>query len=291
MIRHIKRWKIAAIIVVIAAVVALVWVAIAQIGSSPSVPSVGNTTSTAKGTASSSATPTSSSAQKSSGSSRVTVPSSAATPSTGAAVSGGSSAASQGSSLFITSPTAGAQWVYREPHTISWNRPAGARNGAIYIVNASNGAIVGWILGNIDLNQSSFVWNTQSVYTSRTGSNVKDLSAGKYVIKVTFDLPGEPTISSAPFYIVTASPSAPPAYSFSIKDGAITPAAVTVPQGDRLIFVNADNAAYQMQVSNGNAFTIPNLSQYTFSTANLAKGVYIFSSTKYPNLKTTVTVQ
>ncbi len=108
-------------------------------------------------------------------------------------------------SITLTGPTSGAQWAIGTQHTISWNKSAGV-TGQMYLVNATSGAIVGWIQQNVAPKQVYFPWNTRDVFLSGTNPAEKDVLPGKYVIKMSFTAPNVPPAVSAPFFIISAQP-------------------------------------------------------------------------------------
>ncbi len=55
----------------------------------------------------------------------------------------------------ILSPASSAQWVFSQPNTIQWDEAAKI-TGGIYLVNAANGSVDNWILGQTGPSQTSF---------------------------------------------------------------------------------------------------------------------------------------
>jgi hypothetical protein len=100
----------------------------------------------------------------------------------------------------ITNPTSSTRWVIGKQNTITWSK-AGGITGQMYLVNATSGAIVGWIQQNIAPNQTYFPWSTDDVFLSHTNPTKKNILPGEYIIKMSFESPNVLPVISAPFFI------------------------------------------------------------------------------------------
>jgi hypothetical protein len=105
--------------------------------------------------------------------------------------------------ITLTSPVSGAQWTIGQTNTISWNKPSGV-TGQMWLVNATTGVVVGWILQNVGAAQLYFPWDAREVFVSDTNPSGKDVMPGRYIIKMSFISPNVPPVTSAPFTIVAA---------------------------------------------------------------------------------------
>ena len=102
--------------------------------------------------------------------------------------------------IIITAPALNDNWELDVPHTIQWSRVPGVIGG-VSLVNANDGTTVGWIVQQIDREQTSSPWDTRFVQESRTSALKKEVAPGRYFIKIIFDAPAHPTVSSKSFFI------------------------------------------------------------------------------------------
>ncbi|MDP2598461.1 MAG: hypothetical protein Q8P49_01375 [Candidatus Liptonbacteria bacterium] len=191
----------------------------------------------------------------------------------------------------IVAPAPSAQWVQGVDGDISWNGATGIP-GAIYLVNAGDGSIAGWISQQVIPSQTKYEWNARDLFLSRTSPTKKTVLAGQYMIKVIFD-GGNPefTISSGIFSIVYPSQVQISTYNLSIQNYAITPSTLTVKKGSKLIFANNDSVPQQLLLTTFSPITIQPGASYTFDTSILEPAPHTFYSNAYPTLRTVVTVQ
>ena len=190
----------------------------------------------------------------------------------------------------VSAPAANARWVFAEQNTIQWDKPANI-TGGIYLVNAATGATVGWILQQTGPNQVSFPWNTRDIQTSRTSPTKITVPVGTYIVKVMFDSPQDPTITSAPFTIIAPNQAQVSTANVAIAKAAFSPASLTVKRGTKITFTNSDQAGYQVLVSGYSPFSIAAGGSYIFDTTSLSPAPYALYSATDPGLRMTVTVQ
>lgn len=133
-------------------------------------------------------------------------PSAGSSAGTGAAAGsgahGGTVSVSSGRTITInlTMPAPGTAWTIGRANSISWN-PAAGVTGEIELVNATTKATVGVILSQTDMNQTSYSWNTRSVYLSRYSPQMKDILPGAYFIRIHFDGNNLGDLTSGTVYI------------------------------------------------------------------------------------------
>lgn len=191
----------------------------------------------------------------------------------------------------VLSPASSAQLVLGENNTIQWNRAANI-TGGIYIVNAADGSTVGWILGQTGPQQTSYSWNTRDIFAGRTDPAKKDITLGTYIIKIMFDSPQDPTITSGAFSIISPAQVQIPTHTVDIVNGVFVSVPLTVKRGDKIILANHDTIAYPILASSFfPSFTIPAGESYTIDTSPLSPGPYVFYATSYPALRLPITVQ
>jgi plastocyanin len=195
------------------------------------------------------------------------------------------------SSIQITSPADGAQWVTGENHTIAWTKEAGI-TGSIYLADAATGQTVGWILSNISMHQTSVVWGTDSVFTLRGGGLKRSVPVGHYVVKIKFDGTAFPVIQSGAFSVVYAGEITYATYMVSIKNFAMNPATLSVKSGDTVIVVNNDAVVHHLlPIGFGEPYTLQPGGSVTLAMKNIAPGSYGYYSPDYASLKLAFTVK
>jgi hypothetical protein len=156
-------------------------------------------------------------------------------------------------------------------------------------MNASTGAIAGWIEQEILPNQTGFSWNTRDIFLSKTSPLKKDVTVGAYRIIVSFDSPSKPAAVSSIFNIIAPSQVQVPTSTVTIQGGIFASSSITVTRGTRLIFVNHDAVSYPLSISAGaSGFTIATSGTYMFDTSIFAVSTYIFYAPTYPSLRLTV---
>jgi plastocyanin len=173
---------------------------------------------------------------------------------------------------------------------IQWDKAANI-TGGIYLVNSANGSVVGWILPQTGPNQTSYPWNTRDLLVSRTSPTKITVPVGTYIIKVMFDSPQDPSITSAPFSIIPESQAQTLSASAAISNGAFVPASLTVRKNTKIVFTNKDQISYQILVSSFSPFSITAGGSYILDTTSLSPGPYALYSTAYPALRMNITVQ
>jgi plastocyanin len=195
-----------------------------------------------------------------------------------------------GAPSVIIAPAQNAQWIFGQHNTIQWNEAANI-TGAIYLADAATGKTIGWILQETGPNQTSFSWNTRDLLLSRTSPSGITVSAGTYVVKVMFDSPQDPTLTSAPFSIIYPNQAQIPTHDANIANGVFSPTTLTVTRGDKIVLTNQDAQAYQILISSFSPFPVPAGGSYTLDTTPLSPGPYVFYSSSNPTLRMTATVQ
>jgi hypothetical protein len=192
----------------------------------------------------------------------------------------------------ILAPLGGAQWVFGQNNTVQWKRDTDSI-GYIYLVNAADGSIAGWLIQQTNAHDTSFSWNTRDLYISRTSPIKQDVAPGRYIIKVGFTSPQWGTIASAPFSIVAAAQAVAPVNAFFIKNGTFSPSSLSVKEGTKLIFTDNDAVAYHIIISGfGVPFTLEPGGSYTFDTSPLSPGgTYTFYSASSSVLRASVVIQ
>ncbi|MDE2019094.1 MAG: cupredoxin domain-containing protein [Patescibacteria group bacterium] len=192
----------------------------------------------------------------------------------------------------VTAPAAGADWALGANHVVSWER-ATRVTGGIALMNAADGSMVGWLIGQTNGGDTSFTWNTRDLYVSRTSATKITVQPGKYFLKVIFDSAQWPAIVSPSFSIIQPDQVRALVYNLAVKDGVFSSSAITVQHGTKLLFANQDQTAYVITISGfGVPFTLEPGGSYTFDTAPLAPGsIYVFYSASSSALRVTVTIQ
>ena len=100
----------------------------------------------------------------------------------------------------LTAPGSGAAWTIGQKNTVSWT-PAAGVTGYIELVNATTKAVVGVVLSQTDMNQTSYTWDARSVYLSRYSPQAKDVLPGAYLIRIVFDGNNLGALTSGVVYI------------------------------------------------------------------------------------------
>ncbi|HUZ92881.1 MAG TPA: hypothetical protein VNG29_02685 [Candidatus Paceibacterota bacterium] len=198
----------------------------------------------------------------------------------------------QRSNISITAPVTGDKWVTGTNNVIRWSKAAGIAGG-LYLANASDGSLVGWIIQQLNPTDTSYQWDTRNVFVSRTSPASKAVTAGNYIIKALFDgVKQETYASSGSFSIIYPNQVTTNTYTLTIQNYAFTPSAITVKKGDKLVFENKDSVAQTLQLSSFSPITIQPGASYTFDTSVFqpASSYTLYSNT-YPTLRATVTVQ
>lgn len=195
------------------------------------------------------------------------------------------------STVHIVTPAPSAQWLQGMSGDISWDKATGIP-GAIYLVNAGDGSLVGWISQQVIPSQTKYEWNARDVFVSRTSPEKKTVLAGQYMIKVKFD-GGNPKfeISSGVFTIVYPSQVQVSSYDLTIQGYMIIPSTLTVKKGSKLVFTNKDPVNQQIQITTFSPIVIQPGTSYTFDTSVLEPAPYTIYSNSYPTVRTVVTVQ
>lgn len=193
-------------------------------------------------------------------------------------------------SINFTAPALGEKWVSGKNNTIQWNKDIGFK-GEIYLISASDRSIVGWILTETGIHQTSYAWNTRDVFVSKTNPSKKTVLTGDYFIKAVFSTNPKIEFTSPSFSIIYENEVYIPTYLLTIKDYAFLIPSLTVKKGDKITFVNNDSVVHTLNLSSYSPFVIQPSTSYTFNTSVLTQGSYNFYSQQYPTLKLTVTVQ
>jgi plastocyanin len=177
-------------------------------------------------------------------------------------------------------------------NTIQWSQAAGALDGTIVLIDASTGAIAGWIQQHIAPHQATFPWSTGDVFMSLAGGQTKNILPGSYRIMLTFNSPSIPSVTGPTFSIISPAEAQIPTATATIQGAVFSQSSMTIAQGTKLTFVNRDARSYAITISSrAPSFTIGTSSSLTFDTSILPPGEYVFYSTAYPLLRLTVTTK
>lgn len=193
------------------------------------------------------------------------------------------------SGIAVLSPAADNRWVVGELHTISWSRAADI-SGGMSLLNADTKEVVGWINSNLGGGQTSFAWDTQSVFLARNSGYKKNIDPGRYIIKIQFD-GNLASIQSAPFSVIYPSQVQFQTHVISLSGALFSPKTTTVTRGDLVVFTNKDNVPYRINMSIFDAFTLEPGASYTFKTQQAPPDSYEFYSEAYPTLRGTLIVK
>jgi plastocyanin len=210
-------------------------------------------------------------------------------PSSGPAASPSTTPSAPKASISFTAPASGEKWVFGKSNTIQWNKDVGFA-GEIYLISASDRSIVGWILTETGIHQTSYAWNTRDVYLSKTNPSKKTITTGDYMIKAVFSTNPKIEFTSASFSVIYENEVYIPTYVLTIKDYALLIPSLTVKKGDKITFINSDPVAHTLNLTTYSPFVIQPGASFTFDTSILTQGSYNFYSQQYPTLKLTVTV-
>jgi len=221
-----------------------------------------------------------------------TVTSASPAPPTGTGTAGGSKTTVAAGTNYVISPEAGAQWVIGDTNVIQWKKGAPV-TGYVYLANAADGSVAGWLSAQTNANDTSLSWNTRDLFVSRTSALKKDVQPGKYFVKVVFNSPQQPAIASVPFSIVLPENQQAAVSSLIVKNGAFSQSVVSVKQGTQLIITNQDSVAYHIIISSfGVPIALEPGGSYAFDTSPLAPGnTYVFYSTSSTQLRASVSIK
>jgi len=111
------------------------------------------------------------------------------------------SVASATAKITMTAPILGSQWILGEQNIITWSRAAGSPDGTITLLDASTGAIVGWIQQHILTSQTNFSWDTGVIFPSKTSGLTESVPTGNYRIVLTFNSPSIPAVTGPVFSV------------------------------------------------------------------------------------------
>ncbi|HVN67269.1 MAG TPA: hypothetical protein VMT55_02780 [Candidatus Sulfotelmatobacter sp.] len=183
------------------------------------------------------------------------------------------------STLNFAVPLSNDQWAIGVSHLIAWNKPAGV-TGGLYLADASTKKLVGWILPNTTVRQTSYDWDTRDVSITRTGGTRQPLTPGTYVVRLMFD--GKYAEIESPTFTILAEGSVdqPSAY-VRIGDGTIAPRVLEVPAGRRVVFLNADTVRHTISKAGPTDFSVDSGKTYILQTSGIPAGTYPYSSNVY----------
>lgn len=192
-------------------------------------------------------------------------------------------------SISVTSPAANAEWVIGGTNRITWSREAGLV-GAIYLIDAASKTTVGWIVSNTDRHQTSFTWDTKTVFLSRNSGLTKSITTGKYIVKISFDGP-QSEVQSGAFSVIQSSQVKIPSHTIVIKDYRFSPKELTISRGDTITFVNNDPIDQRVILTGLSPQTLKPGESFAFQTTGFTTGKYDFYSDAYSSLAGVLTVQ
>lgn len=191
--------------------------------------------------------------------------------------------------ISFTAPQGGAAWIIGEQHTISWT-PSSGFNGGIALID-EQGATAGWINSNTDVRQTSFQWDTKTVFLSRGAPTKKDISAGTYRLKLVFDGGGVREVMGPTFSVVYKDQVKPLSYVISISNYAFSPNSISVPQGSLITFINTDSVKHRVAANTFGAFTIEAGTSTVMQTGSLTKGSHPYYCELHPSMQGTIIIQ
>ncbi|OGY99569.1 MAG: hypothetical protein A2945_02905 [Candidatus Liptonbacteria bacterium RIFCSPLOWO2_01_FULL_52_25] len=190
----------------------------------------------------------------------------------------------------LTAPPAGAKWIFSKNNIIQWSKEVGFK-GEIYLVNAADNSIAGWILQETGIRQTSYTWNTRDVYVGATNPSKTTIAKGDYVVVLKFNTNPATEARSQRFSIVYENEVQIPSYTLTIQNYTFSPTSLVVKRGDKIVFTNTDSVTHEITLQTFPKTVIAPGASVTFDTSPLGTGPHNFYSETYSTLKITVTVQ
>lgn len=195
----------------------------------------------------------------------------------------------QQKSFFIVSPVGGEEWEIGKLHTIKWNIEAGA-TGQIYLIDSSTKQIVGWINSETGTHQTSYNWDTRSVFLSRYSGLKKDLAVGKYILKIKFNGIG-PEVSSKEITIIYPGQEKPVLIPVSLKDYKFFPFVINVNKGEKIVFTNNDPVNHRIISAGFGPYVLKPGESVTVDSLNLNSSLYSVYDESYQSMTATIIVK
>ena len=185
--------------------------------------------------------------------------------------------------IIIVSPASGDKLVIGNYRNIVWNKALGS-TGGLFLFDEDKREISGWIASSITDKQTSYYWDSRSVFLLRTSPDKKDIGTGKYTIRMVANgKQGE--IISAPFFLILPTQVTVGTHTITIKDFAFSPNVTKVKKGDKVIFVNNDSITHRVLSTNFGPHTIPAGESVTMDTSFLSPFSYTYYCDIHPQMK------
>lgn len=193
------------------------------------------------------------------------------------------------SSIAFVSPSSGDRWIVNRQHVISWSKAAGV-TGGIYLIDASTKQTVGWIISNTGSQQTSYAWDTQSVFIERGSALKKTVGSGVYLLKMKLDN-SQAGPQSAQFSIIFPEQVENVSRAVSIKNFAFDPKDIVVNQGDTIVFTNMDTVVHRVKLSIFGTYVIDPGASASFATKSVPPETYEFYAEDSPSMRGSFTVK
>lgn len=152
--------------------------------------------------------------------------------------------------------------------------------------------MVGWINSTTGADQTSFSWDTRSVYVSRGGGTKKDIAPGDYFIRVKFDSASYPVLESGIIAITIIAPAAE-TRTVTIQNYAFNPANTIVSRGGKVTFRNNDGMKHNVTFES-TVYPVSHLdpgASAIIDTTGFPPGTYKYYCSLHPTMKGVLTVQ
>lgn len=189
----------------------------------------------------------------------------------------------------FVSPMGGEEWEIGKLHTIKWNMEAGAI-GQIYLVDAVSKQVVGWINSETGLHQTSYNWDTRSVFVSRYSGLKKDLMVSRYMLKIKFNGVGQ-EVESKPITIIYPGQEKMIIVPVSLKDYKFSPFVINANKGDKIVFTNNDPVNHRIISAGFGPYVLKSGESVTVNTVNLSSSLYSVYDESYPSMTATVIIK
>ena len=182
--------------------------------------------------------------------------------------------------ISITAPTLDGRFNIGSLNTIKWSRESGLVS-ALYLVDASTKATVGWITPTITAHQTSYTWDAKDVALTRISGVKKSVVPGKYYMKMKFDGPISEATSNT-FYILYPEQDTTFTHNLTIQNFKFFPASIAVRIGEKITIQNKDQNTYTLTPKSfGEKITIAPGETKTILTGSYPEGLQGFYSEKY----------
>lgn len=183
-------------------------------------------------------------------------------------------------SINITSPALDGRFNIGQLNSIKWSKESGLTSG-LYLVDATNGATLGWITPTITAHQTSYTWDAKDVALNRQGGVKKSVVPGKYYMKMKFDGPISEATSNT-FYILYPEQDTTFTHNLQIQNFKFSPASIAVRIGEKITIQNKDSRVYTLTPKkSGDTITLAPGETKTITTGSFAEGENGFYSQEH----------